>query len=182
MTPPRIALVGLALLTAPLAACDSDPIDEIDDEIDDDPGTITEVVVDDGDLTTLEAAVLEASIDDDLAVEGPITLFAPTDDAFADLLEALDATADELLARDDLVEILALHVVADAEIESGDLEAGQTVTTRNGGVLTVVAAGSGFGLDTDDDGDADAIITEADIEASNGVIHKIDSVLLPTDD
>ena len=165
----RILLAGLLALALPvLAACDS---------TDDDLVTITTLVVADADLSTLEAAVVEADLDGTLDGAGPFTVFAPTDAAFLALLDVLDATAAELLARDDLADILRLHV-ASGEIEADELSDGQTVTTLNGNV-TIVAEGSGFGIDTDADGQADATITVTDIEASNGVVHKIDAVLLP---
>lgn len=166
----RTPFLALALLVPVLAACDS---------TDDDLPTITSAVVADSELTTLEAAVIEAALDGTLNNEGTFTVFAPTDAAFTDLLNALQATPAELLAREDLGDILELHVLSQ-EVFSGDLEAGQTVTTLNGQTLTVVAVGSGFGLDTEDDGSAaNAVIRTADIEASNGVVHKIDGVLIP---
>ncbi|MGB3544301.1 fasciclin domain-containing protein [Rubrivirga sp.] len=161
----------LVALTVPvLTACDSD---DVTDE------TITDLVVAEADLSTLELAVIEAGLDGALAGSGTFTVFAPTDAAFQSLLATLGATPEELLARDDLDDILNLHVVP-GEIRSGDLEDGAEVTTRNGETLTVVSVGSGFGLDTEDDDDLpNAIIRTADILASNGVVHKIDGVLLP---
>ena len=147
------------------------------------PSTITDLVVDADDLTILEQAVVTAGLADDLDADGTLTVFAPTDAAFTQLLTDLGITADELLARDDLAEILQLHVLTTVVL-SGDLVDGATVTTLNGQTLTVRAlAGGAFGLDTEDDGDEpNAVITEADIEASNGVVHKIDAVLLPAED
>ncbi len=169
-----LSLALLALALPLLTACDSTE-DDVEAEL-----TITEAVVADAQRSTLEAAVSEAGLADDRAGAGPFTVFAPTDAAFTALLGQLGATPAQLLARDDLGAILQLHVIAGAEVFAGDLEAGQTVTTLNGQTLTVVAVGSGFGLDTEDDDDeADALITATDIEASNGVVHKIDAVLLP---
>ncbi|MEM1116802.1 MAG: fasciclin domain-containing protein, partial [Bacteroidota bacterium] len=142
-------------------------------------------VVDDTQLSTLEAAVIEAGLDDDLGSDGPFTVFAPTDAAFQSLLEDLDATADDLLARDDLADILRLHVVVGRTLEAGDLDPGDQITTLNGETLTVVATagGSGLGLDTEDpDTEANATIVDTDIEASNGIVHKIGTVLLPDGD
>ena len=134
-------------------------------------------------FSTLEAAVIEAGLDDDLDSDGPFTVFAPTDDAFENLLDALNATPAQLLARDDLGAILQLHVIAAAELEAADLSVGQTLTTLNGQTLTVVSANGGLGLDTEDEGSApNALITSTDIAASNGVIHTIDAVLLPESD
>jgi uncharacterized surface protein with fasciclin (FAS1) repeats len=162
-------LLAALLLVPVLAACDSTD--------DDDLATITATVVADAQLSTLEAAVIEAGLDDDLAGPGPFTVFAPTDAAFAAALEALNLTAAELLASPNLASILQLHV-ASGDFEADDLSAGQAVTTLNG-TVTIVAAGGGLGIDTDADGAADARIVTTDIEASNGVVHKIDAVLLP---
>ena len=158
-----------ALLFVPfVAACDSTDVEL---------PTITATVVADAQLSTLEQAVIEADLDDDLNGDGPFTVFAPTDAAFAAALEALDITAAELLARSDLAAILQLHV-ASGVFEAEDLSAGQTVTTLNGEV-EIVATNGGLGIDVDADGQADARIVATDIEASNGVVHKIDAVLLP---
>jgi uncharacterized surface protein with fasciclin (FAS1) repeats len=143
------------------------------------PPSIVQQVVGDDDLSTLESAVLAAGISGALSGEGPFTVFAPTNAAFDALLAELDATADELLARDDLAQILTLHAVSGAFPSSG-LAVGDELTTLNGQTLTVVAAGDGLGLDTQDEGaEPNALITTTDIEASNGVLHKIDQVLLP---
>ncbi len=168
-----LSLLTLLLLAPALVACDSDDLGEDDD-------TITATVVASSQFSTLEAAVIEAGLDDDLAGDGPFTVFAPTDDAFADLLDALNATPAQLLARDDLGVILQFHVIAGSELKAEDLSVGQTLTTLNGQTLTVVSANGGLGLDTEDEGTAaNAVITSADIGASNGVIHTIDAVLLP---
>ena len=145
--------------------------------------TITEAVVADPQLTVLESAVVQAGLADDLAGTGPFTVFAPTDAAFEALPEALDATPEQLLARPDLGAILQLHVVAGGAVRSSTLAEGQTVTTLNGETLTVVRAGSGFGLDTEDAGaEPNARIVAADVGASNGIVHKLDAVLLPAGD
>ena len=161
----------LLLLLAPLTGCD--PSDDIGLE---EGQTITDLVVAAGDLTTLEAAVIAAGLDDDLA-GGEFTVFAPTDAAFATLLGQLNLTAEELLALDDLGDILGLHVIADGTFEADDLEDGATFTALNGGTLTVIRDGGSVGIDFDGDDVADATVTQADIEATNGVVHKIDTVL-----
>ncbi|WP_412067708.1 fasciclin domain-containing protein [Rubrivirga sp. IMCC43871] len=165
----RSALL-LALLAPTLVACDT---------TDEDLASITATVAADAQLSTLEAAVIEAGLATTLDGDGPFTVFAPTDDAFASALEALDLTAAELLGRDDLGAILQLHVLAGA-FNASDFSVGQTVTTLNGQTLTVVSASGGLGLDTEDEGSAaNAVILATDIEASNGVVHTIGSVLLP---
>jgi transforming growth factor-beta-induced protein len=134
-------------------------------------GTIAEVAQADGRFSTLLAALEAADLAETLAGEGPFTVFAPTDDAFAALPEG---TVETLLLpenQEQLQAILLYHVVAGevlaeqvVELESADTVGGQPVSIRveNGTVFI---------------NDAQVLIT--DIPASNGVIHVIDSVLLP---
>jgi uncharacterized surface protein with fasciclin (FAS1) repeats len=124
-----------------------------------------------GDFSTLVAAVEAAGLVDTLKGEGPFTVFAPTDAAFAALP---DGTVESLLEeenRDQLVAILTYHVVPGA-VMSSDI-AGQTlsVETVNGQEVAIDAT-DGVTVDG-------ATVTQADIEASNGVIHVIDQVILP---
>ena len=172
----RTPLFLAALLAFTLTACDSNDVE--------DDFTVTAAVVGSADLSILEQAVTTAGLA--TALDDPdaeFTVFAPTDDAFADALAALDITAAELLADPDLGAILQLHVVSGAELEADDFEDGDTVTTLNGQTLTVVVENGRIGLDTeDDDDDANAFVTTADIETSNGIVHKIDFVLLPAED
>ena len=132
---------------------------------------IVDTAVAAGDFTTLVAAVEAAGLVDALKGEGPFTVFAPTDAAFAALPEG---TVETLLMpenRDQLVEILTYHVVP-AKVMSGDI-AGKTATaqTLSGGELAIDA--------TDGVSVNDAEVVTADIAASNGVIHVIDAVILP---
>jgi transforming growth factor-beta-induced protein len=99
--------------------------------------------------------------------EGPFTVFAPTNEAFANLGVNIDE-----LTQDQLVEILSYHVVS-GNIASGDLSAEQTVEALAGGNLFVTAADGEVRVNDN------ATVVDADIEASNGVIHAIDQVVLP---
>ena len=138
------------------------------------PGTIVDVAVGAGDFTTLVAAVQAAGLVETLSGEGPFTVFAPTDDAFAAALEALGMTADELLAdTDTLTSILTYHVVA------GEVPSSQVVTMDGAEVETVNGATVTISVDGDTVMVNDATVTAVDVDASNGVIHVIDSVLLP---
>ena len=167
------ALLAALLLSAPaLAACDSGTDTP-------DPVTITAAVVADAQLSTLEAAVVRANLATTLSGTGPFTVFAPTDAAFQAALTALGLTAEQLLASPDLATILTLHVVP-GRLTAAQLSDGQTLTTVNGETLTVRLAGGRVGVDTEDaDTAPNAFVSTADISASNGVIHKIDAVLLP---
>jgi len=133
---------------------------------------IVDTAVDAGSFTTLVAAVEAAGLVETLKSEGPFTVFAPTDDAFAALPEG---TVDELLKpenKDKLTAILTYHVVP-GKIMSGDLTDGQTAATVEGSDVTIMTA-DGVMVN-------EANVTTADIEASNGVIHVIDAVLMPAE-
>jgi uncharacterized surface protein with fasciclin (FAS1) repeats len=132
---------------------------------------IVETAVGAGTFTTLVAAVEAAGLVETLSGEGPFTVFAPTDEAFAALPEG---TVESLLLpenQDQLVAILTYHVVPGA-VMSTDLSDGMTATTVQGGDLTVDLS-DGVKIN-------DANVVTADIEASNGVIHVIDAVILPS--
>lgn len=138
--------------------------------------TIVELAQATPDLSTLVSAVVEAELVETLSSEGPFTVFAPTNDAFGELLASLNVSAEDLLARDDLAGILTYHVVS-GEVFAADLSDGQTVTTVQGGTLTVSVSDVGVTL-TDANGGVSTVVT-ADVDASNGVVHVIDAVLLP---
>jgi uncharacterized surface protein with fasciclin (FAS1) repeats len=137
--------------------------------------TITEIVAGNPEFSTLLAAVEAAGLAETLSGDGPFTVFAPTDAAFAELppetLEALLQPANQ----DQLTAILTYHVVP-AEVMASDVEAGE-VPTVNSAPFTVALDGGGVEI-TDGQGNQ-ATVIETDIDASNGVVHVIDSVLLP---
>ncbi|MCR9147949.1 MAG: fasciclin domain-containing protein [Rhodobacteraceae bacterium] len=123
-----------------------------------------------GSFETLLAAATAAGLVDTLKSDGPFTVFAPTDDAFAALP---DGTVETLLMpenKDQLVSILTYHVVPGA-VMSGDLSDGMTAETVQGGMVTIGTEG---GVTVDG-----ANVVTADIEATNGVIHVIDGVIMP---
>lgn len=130
---------------------------------------IVDVAKEAGNFNTLIAALEKADLVDTLKGGGPFTVFAPTDEAFELLLKKLDITAEELLARDDLKEILLYHVVP-GKVMSGDLKDGMKVKTL---------ADKEVKISLDPVRVNKANVIKADIEASNGVIHVIDKVLLP---
>ena len=134
--------------------------------------TVVDVVVGSDDHTLLEAAVLEADLAGALSGDGPFTVFAPTDAAFTALVTALDITADDLLAMDNLGDILQYHVLG-AEVLSTSLMAEQTVTMLNGDEATITSMGGSVMIN------GVALVIDADITADNGVVHVIDAVLLP---
>ncbi len=119
---------------------------------------------------TLAAAVTAAGLVKTLQGEGPFTVFAPTDAAFA----AIQSEVDNLLKpenKDKLSKILTYHVVS-GETMAADLEDGQELTTVEGSTLKVSIKDGKVMV-------GNAHVTTADVRASNGVIHVIDKVLLP---
>lgn len=132
---------------------------------------IVDTAVAAGDFNTLVAAVQAAGLVDALKADGPLTVFAPSDEAFAKLPEG---TVESLLLPENigqLQEILTYHVVL-GEVLSTDLSDGTTAATLQGSNLTVNIADGKLSIQN-------ANVTSADISTSNGVIHVIDTVLLP---
>ena len=134
--------------------------------------TVVDIIVNSDDHTLLEAAVGAAGLVDALSGEGPFTVFAPTDAAVVAFTEALEITADELLALPNLGDILQYHVVG-AAAYAADLSDGQMIETLQGGSVTVSITAEGVFINN-------AQVTVADLEADNGVVHVINAVLLPT--
>lgn len=139
---------------------------------------IVDTAVAAGDFTTLATALEAADLVETLKGPGPFTVFAPTDEAFAALPEG---TLDELLAdpTGDLAEILKYHVV-EGEVMAADVVEldGQSVATVQGAELTIEVEGDQVVL-VDNSGNRVNVVT-TDVDASNGVIHVLDAVLLPT--
>lgn len=161
-----IALAMAAALT--LSACSSSEEEAMDTPA---VGTVVDVAVATEGFSTLVAALTAADLVTTLSGEGPFTVFAPTDEAFAALPAGL---LDALLLPENkatLVKILTYHVVSGkvlaADVTDGDVPTveGQSVKLSTMGGVTVNGA---------------AVVT-ADVMASNGVIHAIDAVILPPD-
>ncbi|HAW35324.1 MAG TPA: beta-Ig-H3/fasciclin [Erythrobacter sp.] len=146
-------------------------------------GTVVEVAQGDETFSTLVSAVTAADLGATLSGDGPFTVFAPTNDAFAKIPEA---TLTELTTNDTetLGNILTYHVVAgnvDAATLMQAIEGagadGYSIDTVNGGTLTATVVDGNVVL-TDAAGGT-ATVTATDVAASNGVIHVIDTVLMP---
>ncbi len=135
-------------------------------------GTIVEVASGNPDFSTLVAAIEAAGLAETLSGTGPFTVFAPTNEAF----EALPAgVLDKLLLpenKETLTKVLTYHVVP-GEVTSDMVKAGD-VTTVEGSTIAITTDGGVKINDT-------ATVTAVDVDASNGVIHVIDSVLIPAD-
>jgi len=151
-----VAAIGLTLSGADTRAAQKD---------------IVETAVDAGKFKTLAAALRAADLVDTLKGRGPFTVFAPTDEAFAKLPAG---TVDNLLKpenKDQLVAILTYHVVP-GKVMAADVIKLKEAKTVNGKMLDIETKGDAVMVN-------DAKVTATDISASNGVIHVIDTVILP---
>lgn len=135
--------------------------------------SIVEIASADERFSILVEAVVKADLVGALSADGPYTVFAPTNDAFMDLFSALGVKGIDDLTKDQLTPILLYHVV-DGKVMASDVKSGQVPTLNETASLDVKASKKGVTIDKN----SDVIIT--DIVASNGVIHVVDAVLVPT--
>lgn len=172
-----LSLAAACSAVALVSSCDNKPsdttevIEVVEEIVEETPNTVVDIAVGSADHTTLVAAVAAAGLVETLSGDGPFTVFAPTNAAFAALP---DGTVDGLLQpemKDQLTAVLTYHVVA-GNVLSSDLSDGQVVTTLNGQELTVSIANGVVTING-------ATVVAADLAGSNGVVHVIDSVLLP---
>lgn len=156
-----LVLAALAALLLPTASAQDAPADTAP--------TVAEVLQADGRFTVLLGAAETAGLAETLAEPGPYTVFAPTDEAFAALPEG--GLAD--LSPEELQNVLLHHVVLGAVTGAQAAEAGTAPSAWSDQALTFATAADGALLV------GDATVVEADVAASNGVVHVIDAVLLP---
>lgn len=173
---PRASLLFALVLAAFLVSCDSGT--ESPPSHNDEPTptqTVAELIDDNPDLGTFRAALQATDLGKTLTRRSPFSVFAPSDAAFDALLEAQDLTVADLLANDDLSEILAYHIVA-AAISTPDLEAGDLFTTEQGGDLEARIDGGIVSLI----GATNTVrVSGPPFDATNGVLLVVDGVLLP---
>jgi uncharacterized surface protein with fasciclin (FAS1) repeats len=168
---PALAL----LLTSGLAACggsDDDPHEEA-------PPNIVGTAQADSRFSILVEAVVAADLVGALSVPGPLTVFAPTNDAFAALLTELGLTKAQLLANKPLLTAVLQYHVLGTRVFRSQVPAGKAITPLAGGIFKIDAVGNG--LVVTDGRNRKANITATDLATSNGIIHVIDKVLLPAD-
>ncbi|UCH82638.1 MAG: fasciclin domain-containing protein [Candidatus Latescibacterota bacterium] len=132
---------------------------------------IVDTAVAAGSFTTLAAALTKAELVEALKGEGPFTVFAPTDEAFSKLPKGTVETLLEPENREKLVAILTYHVVS-GKVEAKDVVKLDSAKTLNGQSVDISVKDDNVMV-------GNATVTATDIEASNGVIHVIDTVLLP---
>ena len=133
---------------------------------------IVETAVSNGNFKTLAAALQAAGLVETLKGKGPYTVFAPTDEAFKKLPAGTVETLLKPENKAQLQKVLTYHVVS-GNVMSGDLKGKTTnAKTVEGSAVRIDASGNTVKVD-------DAVVTQADVNASNGVIHVIDSVIMP---
>lgn len=162
-----------ACTLALLAACGGND----DDEPAAQPKNIVQTAQSDSRFSILVEAVVAADLATTLSAPGPFTVFAPTNDAFVSLLAELGVTKDQLLADKALLTAVLTYHVLPAKVLRADVPAGKANTTLQGGIFKVDAVGTDLVIT--DGRNRTAKITATDLEASNGVIHVVDKVILP---
>jgi uncharacterized surface protein with fasciclin (FAS1) repeats len=160
----KIAMLAIATLTAVGLTVGSISVRAADQDI-------VDTAVAAGDFKTLAAALDAAGLVETLKGPGPFTVFAPTDEAFAKLPAGTVETLLKPENKDQLIAILTYHVLPGA-VMSADVVKLDEAKTVNGEMLKVTTNGGTVMVN-------DAKVTAADIAASNGVIHVIDTVVLP---
>jgi uncharacterized surface protein with fasciclin (FAS1) repeats len=131
---------------------------------------IVETAVAAGDFTTLASLLERAGLAETLAGEGPFTVFAPTDEAFEAVpQETLDALAED----PEMLRAVLLYHVVEGEARASDVASMRSAETLNGDSVRLQANGDTVRVDA-------ARVVKADVDASNGVIHVIDEVLIPS--
>jgi uncharacterized surface protein with fasciclin (FAS1) repeats len=173
-----LKFAALSVIVAVVSACGGS-----DDDENKGPGTVASVATSSG-FKALVAAATKAELVDELSdPAATLTVFAPTDVAFGALATALgdaDATAMvNRLTKEQLVSILTYHVLA-SKVESKDIPFGQAVPTLNTETITITAGTPPVIATIADTTGTPAEIKTVDVKASNGVIHVIDKVLIPT--
>jgi uncharacterized surface protein with fasciclin (FAS1) repeats len=169
-------LVGILLL-ATLAACGGG--DDDDDHGPAQPANIVQVAQQDSRFSVLVEAVQAAGLTETLSAPGPLTVFAPTNDAFTALLAELGLTKEQLLNNKPLLTAVLQYHVVSGSVPSAQVPLGKAITPVAGGIFKVEKTGSDLVIT--DGRNRNSKIVQADIAASNGVIHAVDKVLLPAD-
>lgn len=132
--------------------------------------TVVEIAAGNDDFSTLVAAVKAAGLAETLSGDGPFTVFAPTNEAFAKLPEGTVETLLKPENKEKLAAVLTYHVVA-AKVMAADVKAGK-VATVNGAEATITVEDGAVMIDG-------AKVVKTDIVGKNGVIHVIDTVIMP---
>lgn len=146
---------------------------------DDDLDNVVQIAQSDARFSILAEAVVAADLADTLSGPGPFTVFAPTNAAFAALLTELGVSKDELLADKPLLTAVLQYHVLSGTVRKADVPLGKAISPLAGGIFKVDSVGSELVIT--DGRNRNATIVLTDIPAANGVIHAIDTVILPAD-
>jgi transforming growth factor-beta-induced protein len=165
-----VFLNGNTKVTSPDITADNGVVHVIDKVLL--PPTVVDAAIDNPAFTSLVSAVGTSNLVDALSAEGPFTVFAPTDAAFADLLTALGVGGIGEIDNDLLTNVLLYHVVS-GNVLSTQLSSGTVGTLNPDAGLDIVVSGNMVTIN----GDVNVVLT--DVQTTNGVIHVIDKVLLP---
>lgn len=172
MLDPTRRLFTLALVSSGLAACGGS-----DDITLDPPQNIVQIAQTDSRFSVLVEAVVAAELATALSAPGPLTVFAPTNDAFNALLAELGVTKAQLLANRPLLTAVLQYHVLGAQVLRADVPLGRAISPLAGGIFKIDNRNGGLVIT--DGRNRSANITTTDIRASNGVIHVVDRVILP---
>jgi transforming growth factor-beta-induced protein len=136
------------------------------------PPSVVEIAINNNDFTSLVSAVIAGGLDDDLSAAGPFTVFAPTNDAFAQLLTDLGVSSLSEIPNDLLISVLTYHVVP-GNVTSADIQPGFVQTLNDEAQINISVDGGNVIIN----GDVNVVAT--DVQGTNGVVHVIDKVLVP---
>jgi len=165
-----VMLNGSSTVTSADIEADNGVIHEIDKVLM--PPNVVDMAINNNNFSTLVDAVVKAELDGTLSGDGPFTVFAPTNEAFEDLLSELGVSSLDELTKEDLIPILNYHVVS-GNVLSSDLSSGNVSTI--GGKDITIDLGNSITIN------GKSTVTSTDIQGTNGVIHVINEVLLPSD-
>jgi len=146
---------------------------------DDDLDNVVQLAQSDSRFSILAEAVVAADLADTLSGPGPFTVFAPTNAAFAALLTELGVSKDELLANKPLLTAVLQYHVLSGTVRKADVPLGKAISPLAGGIFKVDSVGSELVIT--DGRNRSSTIVQTDIPAANGVLHVIDTVILPAD-
>jgi len=166
----EVMLNGSSTVTSADIEADNGVIHEIDKVLM--PPNVVDIAINNNNFSTLVDAVVKAELDGTLSGDGPFTVFAPTNEAFENLLSDLGASSLDDLTKEDLLPILNYHVVS-GNVLSSDLSSGNVTTI--GGKDIAIDVGNTVTIN------GKSTVISTDIQGTNGVIHVIDEVLMPAD-
>ena len=136
------------------------------------PPSVVEIAINNNDFSSLVSAVVAGGLDDDLSADGPFTVFAPTNAAFAQLLTDLGVSTLNEIPNDLLISVLMYHVVP-GNVTSADIQPGFVQTLNDEAQINIAIDGDNVTIN----GDVNVVAT--DVQGTNGVVHVIDKVLVP---